>query len=105
METGAFPDKKSLASACEDVIKAGADFLKTSTGKIAIGATLESAEVLLNAIQKSGKPIGLKVSGGIKTIEQATQYLTLTQQIMGQNWASLTTFRLGASQLIDLIIK
>ena len=104
LETGELADVKMIRQASDDAISAGADFLKTSTGKVKIGATLEAAEQMLNAcrdhFEKTGKTVGFKASGGIRTKQDAVQYITLARSIMGENWVTPTTFRLGASSLL-----
>lgn len=107
LETGAFSDLVMLASACEDAVKNGADFVKTGTGKIKVGATLEAAATILVVIQRMQpilrQQIGLKVSGGIRTLNEATQYINLANKIMGPDWVNKRTFRIGASKLVDEI--
>jgi deoxyribose-phosphate aldolase len=108
LETGAIPDLEMLLEISQDVILAGADFLKTSTGKAATGATLEAAAVMLLAI-KGLQPnikriLGFKASGGIRHLIDAAQYIELARQIMGRDWVSPATFRLGASQLLDVLL-
>lgn len=102
IETGVFQDFDQLYLLCLDLIEQSCDFLKTSTGKIAQGASLESSMVLLHAIYKSQKPCGIKISGGIKTRSQAIQYAQLAQNVMrlpiNSDW-----FRLGASSLIKVL--
>jgi len=114
LETGMFEDTLKLAEASRDALLGGADFLKTSTGKIEIGATPESATTLLMAIKQMlseplykqhPRPLGFKVSGGVRTIEQAEEYISLTNQILGPEWINPRTFRLGASQLLDKIVE
>ena len=78
-------------------IKAGVDFLKTSTGKIAVGATLEAAEIMLNCIKVSGKRCGFKAAGGIRSEADATAYMDLAEKILGKDFVQSTSFRLGAS--------
>jgi deoxyribose-phosphate aldolase len=104
LESGAFPDQAILRRACELAIAAGADFLKTSTGKIEISATPEAAETILEAIKASGKPVGFKASGGIRTLAGAKVYLDLADRIMGPRWATPKTFRFGASSLHGVLI-
>jgi deoxyribose-phosphate aldolase len=108
LETGALADPAIIAAASRDAIAAGADFLKTSTGKIATGASLDAAAVMLLAIheaaEKSDRKIGFKASGGIRELEQAHAYLLLAKRIMGADWISPRTFRFGASQLFDTIL-
>lgn len=107
LESGAFKDEALLRAASHDMILAGADFLKTSTGKVEIGATPEAAKIILNVIQQANaanhRRVGFKVSGGVRTVEQAQHYITLVQEIMGPQWVSAETFRIGASQLVDAL--
>ncbi|MDF2866596.1 MAG: 2-deoxyribose-5-phosphate aldolase [Gammaproteobacteria bacterium] len=107
LETGALQAAELIANACQDAIQAGADFLKTSTGKVAVGATLEAAAVMLLAIKNArseGKSVGFKASGGIRTPEQAVSYISLAELILGENWLSSATFRFGASGLLDALL-
>jgi deoxyribose-phosphate aldolase len=105
LETGALQDPVIIAAASRDVILAGADFIKTSTGKIQTGATLEAAAIMLLVINdmqvEISRTVGFKASGGVRTVEQAAQYLALANQILGLGWVSPKTFRFGASQLLD----
>ncbi|MCG8508675.1 MAG: deoxyribose-phosphate aldolase [Rhodospirillales bacterium] len=101
LETGKLIDPSSIAEASQDAIEAGADFIKTSTGKVDISATPEAAESMLGIIKKMGKPVGFKASGGIRTTEDAALYLALADRIMGPDWTSPKTFRFGASGLLD----
>lgn len=107
LETGALQDLKIIAEASQDTLLAGADFLKTATGKIAVGATLEVADVMLHTIKTMSvelqRPIGLKVSGGIRTEQVAMQYIKLAEERMGAEWVNPQHFRIGASRLFDEI--
>jgi deoxyribose-phosphate aldolase len=103
LETGAIADPELISTIAEEVILAGADFLKTSTGKIQMGATLEAARLMLNAISQSGREVGFKASGGIRTLVQAEAYLQIAQQMMGPGWVSAKTLRFGVSQLLDRV--
>lgn len=109
LETGVLPDLNSIADISDAAILAGADFIKTSTGKTSVGATLEAAAVMLMSIQHMTpivkRTIGLKVSGGIRHLEQAVQYIALTNRLMGIGWLSPKTFRFGASQLLDEVLR
>jgi deoxyribose-phosphate aldolase len=109
LETGAISDLDMLSEISQDVILAGADFLKTSTGKIGTGATLEAAAVMLLAIKglqpNIKRKIGFKASGGVRSLEDAAQYVELARQIMGREWVGPATFRLGASQLLDVLLN
>lgn len=99
LETGAFPDLTKLFNAAELCIEHHADFLKTSTGKIAVGATPESAATLLLAIKANNQKIGCKLSGGIRNFDNAHLYTTLVKAILGEHHISVTTFRIGASRV------
>ncbi|HYD30778.1 MAG TPA: deoxyribose-phosphate aldolase [Azospirillaceae bacterium] len=104
LESGAFTEAAELRAAADLAIAAGADFLKTSTGKIATGATLEAAAVMLEAIRASGCPVGFKASGGIREVGPAARYLDLADRLMGAGWATPRTFRFGASGLLDALV-
>jgi len=99
LETGALPDIAAVSRASRLAIAAGADFLKTSTGKIAVSATPEASRAMLEAIRDSGRPVGFKAAGGIRTLADATLYLALAETVMGPGWATPDTFRIGASSL------
>ncbi len=101
LETGRLGDPKKIYEASRDAIAAGADFIKTSTGKVEVSATLEAAETMLQAIKDSGKNVGFKAAGGIRDTETAGQYLALADRIMGEGWADPRHFRFGASGLLD----
>ena len=78
-----------MKSASELAIAEGADFIKTSTGKVQVNATLAAAETMLNAIKASGRrDVGFKPAGGIRTVEDAEKYLELADTIMGADWAT-----------------
>ena len=104
LETGELNDPKLIETASRIAIDAGADFIKTSTGKTPVSATPDAAEIMLNAIKASGKPVGLKPSGGIRTVDDAKMYLDLADRIMGSGWATPRTFRVGASSVFDALI-
>lgn len=105
IETGELKDILAIKKATQLCIDAQADFVKTSTGKTDISATPEAANAILETIAQSGKPVGFKASGGIKTLYDAKAYLTLAQSIMGNDWVSPSTFRIGASSLLNDLIK
>ncbi len=108
LETGELKDAELIREASEIAIKAGADFIKTSTGKVPVNATLEAAGIMLNVIRmeevRGGRPVGLKPSGGIRTFEDAKAYLELADRIMGPDWATPESFRFGASGLLDALL-
>ena len=85
-------------------IDGGADFIKTSTGKTPVSATPAAARIMLGAIKSTGRPVGFKASGGIRTLADAEVYLDLADEIMGENWACPETFRFGASGLLDALL-
>lgn len=94
----------ALRRAGEIAINAGADFLKTSTGKVAAGATPEAARTMLETIRDSGRPVGFKVSGGVRTLADAQQYMRSAEDVLGPGWISPATFRIGASSLLDALL-
>jgi deoxyribose-phosphate aldolase len=107
LETGALLKPEIIATVSRDVILSGADFLKTSTGKIPIGATIEAADTMLRVIhdmQDKGYKVGFKASGGIRTVKQAAEYLQIADNIMGPDWISPQTFRFGASGLLNDVL-
>lgn len=103
LETGELKEDALIAEACRIAVAAGADFLKTSTGKMPVGATPEAARIMLRAIRAADRPIGLKVAGGVRTVADAAAYLALAGRIMGAGWVSPATFRFGASGLLDAL--
>jgi deoxyribose-phosphate aldolase len=105
LETGDLRAPAKIHDAAADAIAAGADFVKTSTGKIAVSATLEAAEAMLRAIKESCQDVGFKAAGGIRDTAAAADYLALADRIMGANWADPRHFRFGASGLLDDLLK
>ncbi len=101
LETGELQTPELITKAARIAISAGADFIKTSTGKTKVSATPQAARIMLEAIRDAGRPVGFKPSGGIRSIEDAAVYLDLASEIMGPGWVSPTTFRFGASGLLD----
>ncbi len=101
LETGELSTPDLIHSASIAAIRSGADFIKTSTGKTQVSATLAAAEVMLKAIKETGSQCGFKASGGIRDAKTAGEYLALADTIMGSNWVSPETFRFGASGLLD----
>lgn len=101
LETGVLSDPDLIRKAADLAIEAGADFIKTSTGKVPVNATLSAARIMLTAIKESGAKVGFKPAGGVKTTEQAGHYLDLADEIMGDGWATPDTFRFGASGVLD----
>ena len=101
LETGVLGTERLVAEASRRAIAAGADMLKTSTGKVAVNATPEAAATMLAAIRGAGRPVGFKAAGGIGTTAAAGRYLALADAAMGPGWAGPERFRFGASSLLD----
>lgn len=104
LETGELRDADVIARASRLAIEAGAHFLKTSTGKTTVSATPEAARIMLGCIRESGRPVGFKASGGLRTLDDAALYLALADEIMGRDWVSPQHFRFGASSLLDPLV-
>jgi deoxyribose-phosphate aldolase len=101
LETGELKDPALIRRACAIALDAGADFLKTSTGKTAVSATPEAARLLLRAIADGGhRQVGFKPAGGIRRVADAAVYLALTEEILGEA-PTPARFRLGASGLLN----
>ena len=87
----------------------GADFIKTSTGKVHEGATLEAAYVMCTAIKeynlKTGNKAGFKASGGISTTEDAVKYYTIVKEVLGDEYLNKEYFRIGASKLATNLLE
>jgi len=109
LETGELQSPENIARASEIAIEAGADFIKTSTGKITPAATEESVFVMLKVIReyyrKTGKQIGIKPAGGIAEPEKALNYYRLVSDVLGKSWLTPGLFRIGASRLADRIVE
>ncbi len=103
LETGELHAHEAIAAASRLALAAGADFIKTSTGKSMVSATPAAAETMLAAIREAGRG-GLKVSGGLRSLADADDYLSLADRIMGPGWVSPATFRLGASSLFGVLM-
>jgi deoxyribose-phosphate aldolase len=101
LETGRLGDPAVVTAAARAAVMGGVDMLKTSTGKADVGATPDAVATLLQVIEEAGGRVGLKVSGGVRTPEQAAGYLALCDERMGAGWAMPATFRIGASSLLD----
>ncbi|MGB8860407.1 MAG: deoxyribose-phosphate aldolase [Ilumatobacteraceae bacterium] len=103
LETGELVDLDIIRAAAEVAIRNGADFIKTSTGKTPVSATLAATQVMLQTIHDLDPAVGLKPSGGIRTLADATAYLAQADKIMGPAWATAATFRFGASGLLTAL--
>jgi deoxyribose-phosphate aldolase len=107
LESGAHTGTETVAAAARLAIENGADFVKTSTGKIAEGASLDAARAMLGEIATAaqhGRAVGLKPSGGIRSFDDAMAYLDLADEVMGDGWATPSTFRYGASGVLDALL-
>jgi deoxyribose-phosphate aldolase len=105
LETGELESYDQIRRASVLVMAAGADFIKTSTGKIGLGATPPAALCIMDAIRdlrgQLGRRVGIKVSGGIRKADVARRYLLMAHEILGRDWATPDLFRIGASSLVD----
>jgi deoxyribose-phosphate aldolase len=104
LETGEYRNLDQVRAAAAAAIESGADFIKTSTGKTERSATPEAVRAMLEVIRDADRPIGLKPSGGIRTLADARAYLALADEIMGPDWASPQSFRFGASGLHRVLL-
>lgn len=108
LETGALKTAENIKAASVLSLYAGADFLKTSTGKEYPGASLEAAYIMAKCIKeyydKTGTKAGIKVSGGIKTVEDAVKYYTIVKETIGEEWMNNEYFRIGASSLANDVL-
>ena len=103
LETGELKSPELIRKACELALEGGADFLKTSTGKVMPAATHEAVLIMLDTIREfyksEGKMIGIKPAGGIATPGEALNYYLLVQAVLGDQWLNKKLFRIGASRL------
>lgn len=99
IESGELSDDL-IATATKLAIDGGADFVKTSTGKVAVNATLAATDIMLSTIKASGKKVGFKAAGGVRTVTDAAEYLALAESIMGEAYLQPELFRFGASGLL-----
>ena len=106
--TGLLKTAETIKKAAVVAMVAGADFIKTSTGKGPKGATLEAAYVMCKAIKefntKNGSKVGVKIAGGVSETEDAVKYYTLVQNILGEEWLKPKLFRIGASRLVNNLL-
>lgn len=105
IESGELADPELIRQASRIAIDAGADFIKTSTGKVAVNATLEAAEIMLTTIRDSGRDVGFKAAGGVRSAEDAAAYLALAARLMGDAWITPAHFRFGASSLLGNLLE
>jgi deoxyribose-phosphate aldolase len=109
LETGALVSASNIKKASILAMAAGADFIKTSTGKIPVAATLEATYVMCQAIKewhaKTGTKVSYKPAGGIVTTEDAVKHYTLVKEILGKEWLNNSSFRFGASRLANNLLS
>jgi deoxyribose-phosphate aldolase len=104
LESGLLREPELIGAAARDALAVGADSVKTSTGKLQPAATLPAAAVMLEAVHDHGIG-GFKASGGIRTAEEAADYLELADALFGAEWAAPRTFRFGASSLLADLLR
>ncbi len=108
LETGELGSYDRIRQASVLAMASGADFIKTSTGKIGVNATLPSALCMMEAARdfrhETGHRIGVKVAGGVRASKQAIQYLTLVYETLGPEWMTPDLFRIGASTLLNDVL-
>ena len=105
LESAVFDNYTELYAASRLSLDCGADFLKTSTGKSEKGgASLEAGATMMQAILDAKSDAGVKISGGVKTVTDAAQYIDLTKRMMGKGWLTVDTFRIGASGVLTDIL-
>ncbi|MCM1370062.1 MAG: deoxyribose-phosphate aldolase [Candidatus Amulumruptor caecigallinarius] len=109
LETGCLRTAANIKAASILAMHSEADFIKTSTGKIYPGASLEAAYVMCQCIreyyQQTGRKVGFKAAGGVRTTDEAVAYYTLVKSILGDEWLNPGLFRIGASSLANNILS
>lgn len=108
LESGELGSYDQIRKASMLTMAAGADFIKTSTGKIGVSSTFPTALCMAESIrdyaEQTGRDVGLKVAGGIRTAKQAWQYLVIVQETLGAAWLRPQRFRIGASSLLNELL-
>ena len=109
LETGLLKTAKNIKIASILSMYAGADYIKTSTGKLSPAATPEAAYVMCQAIKEyydeTGIQIGFKPAGGLNTVTDALTYYTIVKEILGEKWLTNKWFRLGTSRLANMLLS
>ena len=109
LETGELKTAYQIKRASILAMYAGADFIKTSTGKVSVAATPEAAYTMCRAIKeyhdRTGRWVGFKAAGGIKTVEEAVDYYTIVAEILGEEYIGKGLFRIGTSRLANLLAR
>lgn len=108
LETGVLQSAENIYKASILAMAAGADFIKTSTGKVSVNATPEATYIMCQAIkdwyEKTGKKVCYKPAGGVSTTLEAVQHYTLVKEILGNDWLNNQSFRFGASRLANNLL-
>ncbi|QBH96754.1 deoxyribose-phosphate aldolase [Limnobaculum zhutongyuii] len=104
IESGELKTPELIRQASLIAIDAGADFIKTSTGKVSINATPEAAEIMLGVIAEKGGRCGFKAAGGVRSAEEAQVYLAIAARLLGEAWITPAHFRFGASSLLASLL-
>ena len=109
LETGALKTAENIKKASILAIYSGADFIKTSTGKISVAATLEAAYVMCQTIKEyeaiTGTKIGFKAAGGIKNVDEAIDFYTVVRELLGEDFITSGLYRIGTSRLANLLVS
>lgn len=109
LETGALKSASNIMKASLLAIYAGADFIKTSTGKLEPAATPEAVLVMCKAVkayfEQTGNKIGIKVAGGVKTPEDAVKYYSIVKSVLGEEWLTKDLYRIGASSAANNLLS
>ena len=109
LETGELKDVETIFYASLIAAYAGADFIKTSTGKVPVNATPESVYVMCEAIKQyfaqTGRRVGLKVAGGVSKAQNAIRYVTIVNHVLGSEWLTPYYFRIGSSMLMEDVVN
>lgn len=107
IETGELKEEALIKKASQICIEAGADFIKTSTGKVPVNATPEYARMMLEVIRDMNvaETVGFKPAGGVRTAEDARDYLAMADEILGDNWVDSRHYRFGASSLLTNLLN
>ena len=109
LETGELKTAYQIKRASILAMYAGADFIKTSTGKVSVAATPEAAYTMCRAIKeyhdRTGRWVGFKAAGGIKTVDEAVDYYTIVAEILGEEYIGKGLFRIGTSRLANLLAR
>ncbi len=109
LETGILKSEDLIYRASMLAMESGADFIKTSTGKVSVNATPEAATTMCKAIkeyyEKTGRKVGFKAAGGVSTAQEALQYYEIGESILGEEWMNKNLFRFGVSRLGNSLVS